>query len=150
MDLVRLEQEIQSPEDVGLTGAPKSGMTVFVRQPGGNFTSQRYESALRKLAAETEAIADKKAFRQVADDYAYLIQAPELVLRYADNDVERTRRAIRHGELAAQAGLDECDRHLRSGKRGMVGLHAAFTCSDETIAAAASLAASHGVGVHVH
>ena len=106
MDLVRLEQEIQSPEDVGLTGAPKSGMTVFVRQPGGNFTSQRYESALRKLAAETEAIADKKAFRQVADDYAYLVQAPELVLEYAGNDVERTRRAIRHGELAAQAGLD--------------------------------------------
>jgi len=51
---------------------------------------------------------------------------------------------------AAQAGLDECDRHLRSGKRGMVGLHAAFTCSDETIAAAAALAKKHGVGVHIH
>lgn len=32
----------------------------------------------------------------------------------------------------------------------MVGLHAAFTCSDETIAAAAELAIKHGVGVHVH
>jgi hypothetical protein len=32
----------------------------------------------------------------------------------------------------------------------MVGLHAAFTCSDDTIAAAAALAADHGVGVHVH
>ena len=32
----------------------------------------------------------------------------------------------------------------------MVGLHAAFTCSDETIAAAADLAARRGVGVHVH
>lgn len=50
----------------------------------------------------------------------------------------------------AQAGLDECDRHLSAGKRGMVGLHAAFTCSDETIEAAAALAAKHGVGVHVH
>ncbi|NBX30768.1 hypothetical protein EBR04_10075 [bacterium] len=51
---------------------------------------------------------------------------------------------------SAQAGLDECDRHLREGKRGMVGLHAAFTCSDETIAAATALAKQHGVGVHVH
>lgn len=32
----------------------------------------------------------------------------------------------------------------------MVGLHAAFTCSDDTIAAAAGLAADLGVGVHVH
>ncbi|MEJ7721098.1 MAG: amidohydrolase family protein [Ilumatobacteraceae bacterium] len=39
---------------------------------------------------------------------------------------------------------------MRDGGLGMVGLHAAFTCSDETIAAAAELAASHGVGVHVH
>jgi hypothetical protein len=32
----------------------------------------------------------------------------------------------------------------------MVGLHAAFTCSDETIEAAADLARRHGVGVNVH
>jgi len=51
---------------------------------------------------------------------------------------------------AARHGLEECERHLRDGKRGMVGLHAAFTCSDETIAAAAELALRHKVGVHVH
>lgn len=50
----------------------------------------------------------------------------------------------------AKLGLEECERHIRSGKAGMVGLHAAFTCSDETIAAAADLAASLNVGVHVH
>jgi len=50
----------------------------------------------------------------------------------------------------AKAGLDECERHLRAGKRGMVGLHAAFTCSDETIEAATLLAEKYGVGVHVH
>lgn len=50
----------------------------------------------------------------------------------------------------ALAGLAECDRHLRNGRSGMVGLHAAFTCSDETIEAAAALAEVHGVGVHVH
>jgi hypothetical protein len=32
----------------------------------------------------------------------------------------------------------------------MVGVHAAFTCSDDTLAAAAELAARHGVGVHIH
>lgn len=50
----------------------------------------------------------------------------------------------------AQAGLNECERHLRAGNDAMVGLHAAFTCSDETIAAAAQLAQHHNVGVHVH
>ena len=32
----------------------------------------------------------------------------------------------------------------------MVGLHAAFTCSEDTISAAAELAVTHKVGVHVH
>lgn len=51
---------------------------------------------------------------------------------------------------AARRGLDECDRYLSAGGDGMVGLHAAFTCTDETIEAAAELANRHGVGVHVH
>ncbi len=56
----------------------------------------------------------------------------------------------RHGPDGAAAGLAENERFLADGGRGMVGLHAAFTCSDDTIAAAAELAANHGVGVHVH
>lgn len=51
---------------------------------------------------------------------------------------------------AARRGLEECERFLRTGRRGMVGVHAAFTCSDATLAAAADLAERHGVGVHVH
>lgn len=50
----------------------------------------------------------------------------------------------------AKRGLAENDRYLAAGGRGMVGIHAAFTCSDETLAAAADLATRHGVGVHVH
>lgn len=50
----------------------------------------------------------------------------------------------------ARRALEENERYLSAGGRGMVGLHAAFTCSDETIVAAADLAAAHGVGVHVH
>jgi cytosine/adenosine deaminase-related metal-dependent hydrolase len=56
----------------------------------------------------------------------------------------------RHGADGARRGLEENDRFLLDGGRGMVGVHAAFTCSDDTLAAAAELAARHGVGVHIH
>jgi cytosine/adenosine deaminase-related metal-dependent hydrolase len=56
----------------------------------------------------------------------------------------------RHGPDGARRGLAENERYLRSGGRGMVGIHAAFTCSDNTLAAAAGLAADLDVGVHVH
>ncbi len=56
----------------------------------------------------------------------------------------------RHGPDGARRGLAENDRFLREGGRGMVGVHAAFTCSDETLAAAADLAVRHSVGVHLH
>jgi hypothetical protein len=32
----------------------------------------------------------------------------------------------------------------------MIGVHAAFTCHDDTLEAAADLARAHGVGVHIH
>jgi cytosine/adenosine deaminase-related metal-dependent hydrolase len=56
----------------------------------------------------------------------------------------------RHGPEGARAGLEENRRFLAEGGRGWVGIHAAFTCSDETLEAAAGLAADLGVGVHVH
>jgi cytosine/adenosine deaminase-related metal-dependent hydrolase len=56
----------------------------------------------------------------------------------------------RHGEEGARRGLDENERFLRGGGRGLVGVHAAFTCTDETLEAAAGLARDLGVGVHIH
>ena len=56
----------------------------------------------------------------------------------------------RHGADGALRGLAENERFLRDGGRGMVGVHAAFTCTDGTLEAAAGLAAELGVGVHVH
>lgn len=56
----------------------------------------------------------------------------------------------RHGPDGARRGLGENDRFLGEGGRGMVGVHAAFTCSDATLEEAAELAGRHGVGVHVH
>ena len=56
----------------------------------------------------------------------------------------------RHGPDGARRGLAENERFLRAGGRGMVGVHAAFTCTDDSLEAAAGLAADLGVGVHVH
>ncbi|MEX1271103.1 MAG: amidohydrolase family protein, partial [Acidimicrobiia bacterium] len=56
----------------------------------------------------------------------------------------------RHGLDGARRGLAENRRFLSEGGRGWVGLHAAFTCSDETIESAAALADEMSVGVHVH
>ena len=56
----------------------------------------------------------------------------------------------RHGADGARRGLEENARFLRAGGRGLVGVHAAFTCSDDTLEAAAGLAADLGVGVHIH
>lgn len=50
----------------------------------------------------------------------------------------------------ARRGLDENVRFLSEGGRGMVGVHAAFTCSNETLETVAETARSLGVGVHIH
>lgn len=50
----------------------------------------------------------------------------------------------------ARRGLEENRRFLSEGGKGMVGVHAAFTCSDETLARAAALAEEFNVGVHIH
>jgi len=56
----------------------------------------------------------------------------------------------RHGADGARRGLEENRRFLSEGGRGMVGVHAAFTCSDETLSEAADIADAAGVGVHIH
>lgn len=56
----------------------------------------------------------------------------------------------RHGEEGGRRGLEENRRYLSAGGRGMVGVHAAFTCGDQLLNDAAGLAADLGVGVHVH
>jgi len=56
----------------------------------------------------------------------------------------------RHGVDGARRGLAENERFVRAGGRGLVGVHAAFTCTDDTLDAAAGLARDLGVGVHIH
>ena len=58
------------------------------------------------------------------------------------------------GREEARRGLAECARFLESNTRplvrGMVGLHASFTVSDDTAREAGALARAHGTVVHVH
>jgi putative selenium metabolism protein SsnA len=63
----------------------------------------------------------------------------------------------RDGPQAAAEGLAEnvagvrfCREHGREYLRALVGLHASFTLSDETLARAAALTAELGVGCHIH
>ncbi len=56
----------------------------------------------------------------------------------------------RHGPDGARRGLAENERFIKAGGRGLVGIHAAFTCSDASLRAAADLAEDLGVGVHIH
>jgi cytosine/adenosine deaminase-related metal-dependent hydrolase len=56
----------------------------------------------------------------------------------------------RHGPEGARMGLEENERFIAGGGRGVVGIHASFTCREETLEAAAGLATDLGVGVHVH
>lgn len=58
------------------------------------------------------------------------------------------------GRREAERGLGECARFIRDNRaprlRGLIGLHASFTVSDETIREAGILARALGVGLHVH
>lgn len=59
----------------------------------------------------------------------------------------------RHGPDGARAGLQESLRYTKKASglsRGMIGLHAPFTCSDETLESAAGLAADHTAWLHYH
>jgi putative selenium metabolism protein SsnA len=70
----------------------------------------------------------------------------------------------RHGPAGARAGLEESARFARSRSasgaasshsspattRGMIGLHAPFTCSTATLESAAGLARDTGAGLHLH
>ncbi|CAB4603204.1 unannotated protein [freshwater metagenome] len=70
--------------------------------------------------------------------------------RWRDGKISSAADAQGSMSPEAQRGLRENERFLKAGGRGMVGVHAAFTCTDETLEAAANLAASLDVGVHIH
>jgi cytosine/adenosine deaminase-related metal-dependent hydrolase len=56
----------------------------------------------------------------------------------------------RNGSDGARRGLEENRRFMDEGGRCLVGIHAAFTCTDDSLQGAAALADEYGVGVHIH
>lgn len=70
--------------------------------------------------------------------------------RWSDSDTIQEVSPQHAMTSAARRGLQENIDFISSGGRGMIGVHAAFTCSDETLEAAASAAKALGVGVHIH
>jgi cytosine/adenosine deaminase-related metal-dependent hydrolase len=104
--------------------------------------------AVEALEAGTTAIVDHHASPATIDGSLDVIAAAcaevgvRVVCAYEVTD--------RHGPVGAKAGLAENERFLRSGGRGLVGAHACFTLSEETLEAIVGLAADLGVGVHIH
>jgi len=101
LDLLRIQANAQSLDDIGIVGGSVSGPTVFIRRESPQFTAATFENEFRELAAETESIVTKKDFRLTAKDFADLIEIPEVVFKYTNGDMERVQRALRHGQVAA-------------------------------------------------
>jgi putative selenium metabolism protein SsnA len=71
------------------------------------------------------------------------------VLCYETSDRDGPERADA-GVLENRRFLDRVRRERLPLARGLVGAHASFTLSDETLAACCEAARDHGVGLHVH
>lgn len=56
----------------------------------------------------------------------------------------------RDGERSRDEGLEETEEYLQNGQQGLVGLHASFTVSDQTVKRAVDLALRYNSGIHVH
>jgi cytosine/adenosine deaminase-related metal-dependent hydrolase len=56
----------------------------------------------------------------------------------------------RDGESSRQKGLQETENYLKSGRQGLVGLHASFTVGDELLKQAVNLAEAYNSGIHIH
>ena len=107
---------------------------------------------MEALLAGTTTVVDHHASPKAIDGSLDEIAAPlqELGLR----SVLCYEVSDRDGLEAARAGLEENRRFLKEAgsdlARGMVGAHASFTLSEETLEACADLARSEGVGIHIH
>lgn len=56
----------------------------------------------------------------------------------------------RDGETSTQQGLEETENYLKSGRQGLVGLHASFTVDESLLENAVALAEKYNSGIHVH
>ena len=70
--------------------------------------------------------------------------------RWSNNAALQSVRPTDSMTDGALRGLQENRRYALTGRSSMVGVHAAFTCSDETLERAVDLSLELGIGVHIH
>lgn len=127
----KLDRALDAPSlaasaQIGALEALEAGVTTIVDH---HESPSFIEGSLDVIAAETERVGVRA------------------VLTYGATD--------RHGKAGAEAGLKE-SAHFADAKashpltRGLIGLHAPFTCEDATLEAASQLAKERGIGVHLH
>lgn len=116
--------------------------------------SSAWAAGADALLAGTTTIVDHHASPGAIDGSLDLLDrglgpaGPRRILCYEVTD--------RDGLDRAAAGLEESRRRLKEGSlesapaRAMVGAHASFTLSDETLRACVALADEFDVGVHIH
>ena len=121
LDAAHDEKSLEASADLALLDAALSGVTAVIDH---HESPSFIDGSLDVLARAARSVGVKAALCYGATD--------------------------RHGAAGASAGLAECERAIRAGLTGMVGLHAGFTASDETLASAADLARRTGSWLHVH
>lgn len=108
--------------------------------------------AMEALLSGTTTVVDHHASPNAIDGSLDVIAGAlgELGLR----SVLCYETSDRDGPERAEAGVAENRRFLQTGQgplvRGLVGAHASFTLSDETLAACVEVAREHSAGLHVH
>lgn len=119
-------QSLASSAAVGAVEALRAGVTTLIDH---HESPSAIDGSLDVIAEQTRALGLRT------------------VLCYGATD--------RHGHADAEAGLRESARFAQATRhdpltRGIIGLHAPFTCADDTLASAAQLAAEHNTWLHLH
>ncbi|HEY5533397.1 MAG TPA: amidohydrolase family protein [Ignavibacteria bacterium] len=56
----------------------------------------------------------------------------------------------RDGEVPKEKGLSETENYIKSGRQGLVGLHASFTVGDDLLKKSVALSEKYDSGIHIH
>jgi cytosine/adenosine deaminase-related metal-dependent hydrolase len=121
LDTALDEKSLEASAELALLDAALSGVTAVIdHHESPSFIA----GSLGVLARAARAVGVRAAFCYGATD--------------------------RNGAKGAREGLAECARAIRDGLPAMVGLHAGFTVSDETLGAAVDLAKRTAAWLHVH
>lgn len=118
---------------------------------GGSVWSSAQVGGIDALLAGTTTIVDHHASPNWIDEA--LGQIAGVLGHVGVRSVLCYEVTDRDGPDLAQAGIEQNRRMLKDGDplaRGMVGAHASFTLSDQTLASCVDLAREFDTGIHIH